>query len=89
MSLNYTFPNKNPVFKLSETIKDSKMIYLDWNLIMSCQNLMHVTQNFEEFFNIFNKVLNKHAPMNTKRLRANQGEFMNKEHNKAIMAQSK
>ena len=44
---------------------------------------------FEEFFNIFNKVLNKHAPMNKKCLRANQGEFMNKEHNKAIMAQSK
>ena len=38
-----TFLNKNPIFIPSETIKDSKMIYLDRNLIMSYPNLMDVT----------------------------------------------
>ena len=38
-----TFLNKNPIFIPSETTKDSKMIYLDRNLIMSYPNLMDVT----------------------------------------------
>ena len=33
--------------------------------------------------------MNKHAPTKKKRLRANQGEFMTKELNKAIMTQSR
>ena len=40
--LKYTFPNKNSIFKPSEAKKDFKIIYLDWNLIMSYQNLMYV-----------------------------------------------
>ena len=42
-SLNYTFHNKNPTFKPSKTVKDSKTIYFDRNLIMRYQNLMCVT----------------------------------------------
>ena len=41
--LKLYFPNKSSIFKPFETIKDSKMIYLDWNLIMSYPNLMYVT----------------------------------------------
>ena len=37
------FPNKNPLFKLKETFKELKMIYLDRKLIISYQNLMYVT----------------------------------------------
>ena len=40
---------------------------------------------FEHFLNIFIEILNKHVPINKKYLRANQGEFMSKELNKAIM----
>ena len=42
LSLNYTFPNKSLIFKSFETIKYSKIIYLDRTLIMSYQNLMYV-----------------------------------------------
>ena len=44
---------------------------------------------FDHFFNIFIEVLNKHAPMKKKYLRANQGEFMTKELNKAFMTRSR
>ena len=41
------------------------------------------------FLNIFNKALNKNAPMKNKFLNANQREFMTKELNDAIMIQSR
>ena len=44
---------------------------------------------FEHFLNIFIEILNKHAPVKKKYLRANQGEFMSKELNKAIMTRSR
>ena len=44
--LKLYFPKQKPNI---QTSKDSKMIYLDWNLIMSYQNLMHVTENFSIF----------------------------------------
>ena len=40
---------------------------------------------FENLLNIFIEALNKHAPMKKKYSRANQGEFMAKELNRAIM----
>ena len=44
---------------------------------------------FEHFFNIFNEVLSKHASKIKKSLGANQGEFLTKELNKAIMSRSR
>ena len=44
---------------------------------------------FEHVFNIFDEVLNKHTRMKKTFLRANQGEFMTKELNKAIMTRSR
>ena len=44
---------------------------------------------FEHFLNIFIEILNKHAPIKKKYLRANQGEFMSKELNKSIMTRSR
>ena len=44
---------------------------------------------FEHFSNIFIEVLNKHAHIEKKYLRANQGEFMTKELNKTIMTRSR
>ena len=65
------------------------MIHLDRNLIMNCQILMYVTYNLSIFSNIFNEVFNKHAPTRNTFLRANQGVFMTKELNKAIMNRSR
>ena len=39
---------------------------------------------FEHLFNIFSEVLNKHATMKKKYLRANQGQFLRKELNKEL-----
>ena len=44
---------------------------------------------FEHFLNIFIEILNKHAPIKKKYLRANQGEFMSKKPDKAIMTRSR
>ena len=42
-----------------------------------------------ELEHFFFLIFNKHVPMKTKHLRANEREFMNKELNRAIMTQSK
>ena len=44
---------------------------------------------YQHFLNIFIEVLNKHAPMKQKYLRANQGRFMTKDLHKAIMKRSR
>ena len=43
----------------------------------------------EHFLNIFIEILNKHVPLKKKYLRANQGEFMSKGLNRAIMTRSR
>ena len=43
----------------------------------------------QHFLNTFIEVLNKHAPMKQKYLRANQGRFMTKNLHKAIMKHSR
>ena len=43
----------------------------------------------EHFLNIFIEILNKHVPLKNKYLRANQGEFMSKGLNRAIMTRSR
>ena len=45
--------------------------------------------NYELFENIFMKLLNKHAPMKTKYVRANNAPFMTKTLSKAIMTRSR
>ena len=45
--------------------------------------------DFQHFLNIFLDILNKHAPMKQKYLRANQGRFMTIDLHKAIMKQSR
>ena len=44
---------------------------------------------YQHFLNIFIEVLNKHAPMKQKYLRANQGRFLAKNLHKAIMKRSR
>ena len=44
---------------------------------------------FSTFTETFRRVLNKHAPLKTKRVRENQSRFMTKELSKAIMNKSK
>ena len=44
---------------------------------------------YQHFLNIFIEILNKHAPMKQKYLRANQGRFMTKDLHKAIMKRSR
>ena len=50
---------------------------------------IHESRNIDFFKNIFLKVLNKHAPIKTKRLRGNHSPFVTKDLRKAIMLRSK
>ena len=79
-------------FPISKTFRDNKRCQnglfkseLDYELskhdICNCE--------FEHLLNVLIEVLNKHAPIKNKYLRANQGEFMCKELNKAIMIRSR
>ena len=56
-----------------------------------CRPSKHDLGNMEyqHFINIFIEILNKHAPMKQKYLRANQGRFMTKDPYKAIMKRSR
>ena len=69
------------------------MIYLDRNLWeignYELSKLDVCNSEFEHFLNIFIEILNKHTPIKKKYLRANQGEFMSKELNTAIMTRSR
>ena len=49
---------------------------------------IHESRNIEFFKNIFLKVLNKHAPIKTKYLRANHSPFVTEELSKAFMLRS-
>ena len=44
---------------------------------------------YQHFLNVFIEILNKHAPMKQKYLRANQGRFMTKDLHKAIVKRSR
>ena len=87
--LELYFPKQKPNI---QTFRDYKRFQndlfrskLDYEL-----SKLHVCNlEFEHFLNIFIEVLNKHTPIKKKYLRANQGEFMSKELNKAIMTRSR
>ena len=44
---------------------------------------------YQHFLDIFKEILNKHAPMKQKYLRANQGRFMTKNLHKAMIKRSR
>ena len=63
----------------------------EFRALLDNEILKHDINNMEyqHFLNIFIEVLNKHAPMKQKYLRANQGRFMTKNLHKAIMKRSR
>ena len=63
----------------------------EFRALLDNEILKHDINNMEyqHFLNIFIEVLNKHAPMKQKYLRANQGRFMTKNLHKAIMKHSR
>ena len=83
------FPKQKPNIQAFQDYKrfqnDLFRLELDYEL----SKLDVCNLEFDHFFNIFIEVLNKHAPMKKKYLRANQGEFMTKELNKAFMTRSR
>ena len=79
---SYNFLAKKPWENFNETKLRSELTnILDLNI--------HESRNIEFFKNIFLKVLNKHAPIKTKYLRANHSPFVTKELSKAIMLRLK
>ena len=54
-----------------------------------CLNLSDSERAYENFKQLFLDITNKHAPVKTKIVRANNAPFMNKEFSKEIMVRSK
>ena len=87
--LKLYFPKQKPNI---QTFRDYKRFENDLfrsELDYELSKLDACNLEFEHFLNTFIEVLNKHAPVKKKYLRANQGEFMPKELNKAIMTRSR
>ena len=59
------------------------------NLLYDLQNSCKETMSYDDFKEIFMKILNLHAPMKKKLVRGNNAPFMNKYLSKAIMHRSK
>ena len=82
--------------KKRESIKRTYRSYkrFDWPNFRNVlkQNLVHFDKeymNYEDFHEIFMKVLDKHAPQKTKLVRANYGPFMTKKLSKEMMHRSR
>ena len=87
--LKLYFPKQKPNI---QTFRDYKRFQNDLfrsELDYELSKLDVCNLELEHFLNIFIEILNKHVPIKRKYLRANQGEFMSKELNKAIMTRSR
>ena len=87
--LKLYFPKQKPNI---QTFRDCKRFQNDLfrsELDYELSKLDVCNLELEHFLNIFIEILNKHAPIKKKYLRANQGESMSKELNKAIMTRSR
>ena len=83
------FPKQKPSIQTFQDYKRFQNDLFKSELDYELSKLDVCNLEFEHFLNIFNKVLNKHASMKKKFLRANQGEFLTKDLNKAIMTRSR
>ena len=87
--LKLYFPEQKPNI---QTFRDYKTFQRDLfrsELDYELSKLDECNLDFEYFLNIFIEVLNTHASIKKKYLRASQGEFISKELNKAIMNRSR
>ena len=87
--LKLYFPKQKPNI---QTFRDYKRFQNDLfrpELDYKLSKLDVFNLDLEHFLNIFIEILNKHPPIKKKYLSANQGEFMSKELNKAIMTRSR
>ena len=87
--LKLYFPKQKPNIQAFRDYKRFQIDLFRSELDYELSKLNVCNLELEHFLNIFIEILNKHAPIKKKYLRANQGEFMSKELNKAIMTRSR
>ena len=82
-------PPKTIQYRKYKTFKESPFLYeLDQELLKG-DMYKNNRDMFSTFTETFRRVLDKHAPLKTKRVRGNQSPFMTKELSKAVMNKSK
>ena len=82
-------PPKTIQYRKYKTFKESSFLYeLDQELLKG-DMYKNNRDMFSTFTETFRRVLDKHAPLKTKRVRGNQSPFMTKELSKAVMNKSK
>ena len=87
--LKLYFPKQKPNIQTFRDYKRFQNSLFRSELDYELSKLDVCNLEFEHFSKIFIEVLNKQAPMKKKYLTANQGEFITKELNKAIMTRSR
>ena len=87
--LKLYFPKQKPNIQTFRNYKKFQNDLFRSNIDYERSKLDVCNLESEHFLNSFIEVLNKHAPIKKKYLRANQGEFISKELNKVFMTQAR
>ena len=87
--LKTTFKKEPPNIISYRNYKNYSPLLLRTQLICVLSEINIAVINNDDFVNIVMNVLNKHAPIKFKYVRANDGPFMTKQLRKAIMVRSK
>ena len=87
--LKYHFRKQDPAIITYRDYKSFDKFTFHSELENKLASAFSNNTNYELFENIFMELLNKHAPMKTKYVRANNAPFMNKTLSKAIMTRSR
>ena len=87
--LKLTFQKLPPNTIFIRDYKNFDRENFDKDLILSLMCNINVSSNYAQFSEIFEKVLDKHAPLKKRKVRGNQMPFMTKTLRQAIMRRSK
>ena len=86
--MKYTFPKRAPLLITYRSYRKYNNVSFR-NELENKLSLLNSNATYENFESIFLDIINKHAPMKKKFLRANNSPFMNKILSKAFMQRSK
>ena len=87
--LKSDFKKKDPILVNYRSYKHFDDLSFRTDLKHGLQTLDNVNMNYDDFKDVFMKVLNLHAPMKKKYIRGNNAPFMNQTLTKAFMHRSK
>ena len=87
--LKTSLPKQNPSIIRYRDYKHFSLIHFRKELFTKLNNMKEKDTNYERFESMFVELINQHAPMKIKYVRANNAPFMNKVLSKSVMTRSR